>query len=426
MFERIEKNLKGDKIIWAIILLLSLLSLLAVYSSTGTLAYRYHGGNTIYYFFKHGSYMLLGLGAIYVTHLIPYKYYLRLAQIFLYLSVPLLLLTIAMGTSLNSASRWLTVPVIGLTIQTSDFAKIALIMYIARTLAMKQDEIKDFKKAFLPVIIPVGVICTLILPANLSTALMIFMVSVILMFIGRISIKHLSLLGLCGIIFLTLFIIIAPMTKTSLGNRVETWKHRIVNFSGNNDDKKEANDANFQSEQAKIAVATGGILGKGPGNSTQRNFLPHPYSDFIYAIIVEEYGLIGGILVLALYLALLFRAGVIVRKSERTFPAFLAIGLTLLLVFQAMINMAVSVNLVPVTGQTLPLVSMGGSSMLFTSSAIGIILSVSRSIIKEKEEKEAKEENIEAENKENKEGESNITAKAKEEMEEKEVEEIKN
>ncbi|HOT15161.1 MAG TPA: FtsW/RodA/SpoVE family cell cycle protein [Bacteroidales bacterium] len=419
MFERVEKNLKGDKIIWAIILLLSLLSLLAVYSSTGTLAYRYHGGNTIYYFFKHASYMLLGLGAIYITHLIPYKYYLRLAQIFLYLSAPLLLLTLVMGTSLNSASRWLTVPVIGLTIQTSDFAKIALIMYVARTLALKQDEIKDFKKAFLPVIIPVGIICTLILPANLSTALMIFMVSVILMFIGRVSIKHLSLLGLCGIIFLSLFIIIAPMTHTNLGNRVKTWKHRIVNFSGNNDDKKETNDANFQSEQAKIAVATGGILGKGPGNSTQRNFLPHPYSDFIYAIIVEEYGLVGGIFVLSLYLALLFRAGVIVRKSERTFPAFLAIGLALLLVFQAMINMAVSVNLVPVTGQTLPLVSMGGSSMLFTSAAIGIILSVSRSIIKEKE---VKEENKEDENKEKKEDENNINTQAKEKVQEKETE----
>jgi cell division protein FtsW len=214
------------------------------------------------------------------------------------------------------------------------------------------------------------------------------------------------------------------MTKTSLGNRVETWKHRIVNFSGNNDDKKEASDANFQSEQAKIAVATGGILGKGPGNSTQRNFLPHPYSDFIYAIIVEEYGLIGGVIVLALYLALLFRAGVIVRKSERTFPAFLAIGLTLLLVFQAMINMAVSVNLVPVTGQTLPLVSMGGSSMLFTSSAIGIILSVSRSIIKEKEEKEATEENKTPEDKEKKEKENGEPKETIEEPKEKEVEEI--
>jgi cell division protein FtsW len=382
VIEQVNKYLKGDKIIWGVILILSLLSLLAVYSSTGTLAYRYQGGNTIYYFLKHGSFLFVGLAAIYITHLIPYKYYSRLAQIFLYISIPLLGLTLVLGTSLNSASRWLTLPGIGLTIQTSDFAKVALMMYIARVLSLKQEEIKDFKKAFLPVIIPVGIVCALILPANLSTSMMIFVVSVILMFIGRISIKHLALLGGVGVVFLALFIWLAPMTHTSIGNRVGTWKHRIENFIGKGEETKseKSDDNNFQSDQAKIAVATGGILGKGPGNSTQRNFLPHPYSDFIYAIIVEEYGMIGGIIVLFLYLYLLFRAGVIVRKCERTFPAFLTIGLALLLVFQAMINMAVAVNLFPVTGQTLPLVSMGGSSILFTSSALGIILSVSRAV----------------------------------------------
>lgn len=387
MGDIVNKYFKGDKIIWGVILFLSLISLLAVYSSTGTLAYRYQGGNTAYYFFKHGSFLFVGLAAIYITHLIPYKYYSRLAQVFLYIAIPLLLLTLILGTRLNSASRWLTLPGIGITIQTSDFAKVALMMYIARMLSLKQDEIKDFKKSFLPIIIPVGIICILILPANLSTALMVFVVSVILMFIGRISVKHISLLGLAGIIFLSLFIWIAPMTKTGIGYRVETWKHRIETYFSK-DDKVKTEDDNFQAEQAKIAVATGGILGKGPGNSTQRNFLPHPYSDFIYAIVVEEYGMIGGIIVLFLYLYLLFRAGVIVKKCERTFPAFLTIGLALLLVFQAMVNMAVAVNLFPVTGQTLPLVSMGGSSILFTSSALGIILSVSRSISKEEEVKD--------------------------------------
>lgn len=379
-----KKYFKGDGIIWGVILVLTLFSVLAVYSSTGTLAYKYQGGNTTYYVIKHLSFMMVGFAAIYVTHLIPYKYYSRLAQLFLYISIPLLGLTLVLGTSLNSASRWLTLPGIGLTIQTSDFAKLALIMYIARMLSLKQDEIKDFKKAFIPIIVPVGLVCILILPANLSTSLMIFVVSVILMFIGRISIKHLSILGGIGIVCLALFILIAPMTKTKIGFRVETWKHRVESYVGGAKDEGEHD--NFQAEQAKIAVATGGIIGKGPGNSVQRNFLPHPYSDFIYAIIVEEYGLVGGIVILFLYLYLLYRAGVIVRKADRTFPAFLTFGLTLSLVFQAMINMAVAVNLFPVTGQTLPLVSMGGSSILFTSTAMGIILSVSRGINKEEVE----------------------------------------
>jgi cell division protein FtsW len=386
--EQLKKYFKGDRIIWGVIVCLTLFSVLAVYSSTGTLAYRFQNGNSTYYIIKHLSFMMLGFAAIYVTHLVPYKYYSRLAQLLLYISIPLLGLTLVLGTSLNSASRWLTLPGIGLTIQTSDFAKLALIMYIARMLSLKQDEIKDFRKSFLPIIIPVGLVCALILPANLSTSLMIFVVSVIIMFIGRVSVKHLLLLGGVGIVFLALFIWIAPMTKTKLGFRVETWKHRIENFAGLGDteDKEKKEQSNFQADQAKIAVATGGIIGKGPGNSIQRNFLPHPYSDFIYAIIVEEYGLVGGVVVLFLYLYLLYRAGVIVRKADRTFPAFLTIGLAISLVFQAMINMAVAVNLFPVTGQTLPLVSMGGSSILFTSAALGIILSVSRGINKEEVE----------------------------------------
>ncbi len=387
MTEVLKKYFKGDGIIWGVIISLSLISMLAVYSSTGTLAYKFQGGNTAYYILKHFSFMLVGLIAIYITHLIPYKYYSRLAQLLLIIAVPLLAITLILGTAFNSAPRWLTLPGIGITIQTSDFAKLAIIMYIARILSLRQDEIKDFYKAFLPIIFPVVIVCILILPANLSTSLIIFSVSVILMFIGRISVKHILLLGFVAALLIGCFIWLAPMTKTGFGYRVETWKHRVESFISKKD-KVKGEEENFQVEQAKIAVAMGGILGKGPGNSTQRNFLPHPYSDFIYAIIVEEYGLIGAIVVLFLYLYLLYRAGVIVRKANRTFPAFLTIGLAISLVFQAMINMAVSVNLLPVTGQTLPLVSMGGSSILFSSTALGIILSVSRGINKEEIELE--------------------------------------
>jgi len=375
----IRKYFKGDGVIWAVIVLLSLISLLAVYSSTGTLAYKYQEGNTAYYFIKHGSFMLLGLLVILITHNIPYKYFSRLSQLFLFISIPALAFTLVLGTSLNEASRWLTLPGIGITIQTSDFAKLALIMYVARILSLRQDQIKELKSAFLPVIIPVMVVCGLILPANLSTALILFATSMVLMFIGRISFKYLLVFAGTGMVVLALFLLIA--TKFEFEGRIGTWQSRIESFRNGEEDP----EGNYQVEQSKIAIASGGILGKGPGNSTQRNFLPHPYSDFIYAVIIEEYGIIGGLVVLALYLYLLYRAGVIVRKSNRAFPALLAIGLTISLVFQAMINMAVAVNLFPVTGQTLPLVSMGGSSLLFTSTALGVILSVSRGVAKQEE-----------------------------------------
>ncbi len=379
MREIITRYLKGDGVIWGVVIMLSLISLLAVYSSTGTLAYQSQEGNTTYYILKHFSLLMLSLLIIFIVHNIPYKYYSRLSQLFLLIAFVLLTLTLIMGTSYNEARRWLTLPGIGLTVQTSDFAKLALVMYIARILSLKQYKIDKPSNLIAFLFIPIAVICGLILPANLSTALILFTTSMILLFIGRVKVKYLLGLILAGIfagtIFLSAFIISGEQ------GRVETWKSRIENYvSGDNEE-------NYQVEQAKIAVATGGILGKGPGNSTQRDFLPSAYSDFIYAIIVEEYGFIGGLAILFLYMFLLYRAGVIVKKSSRTFGAFLAIGLTLLLVFQAMINMGVAVHLFPVTGQTLPFVSMGGSSLLFTSIAIGIILSVSRSVEKNYEEK---------------------------------------
>lgn len=375
MINVLRKYFKGDPVIWLVVFFLSIFSILTVYSATGTLAYRYQGGNTAYYIIKHGIILCMGIAIIYVTHLIPYKYYSKLAQIFLYISIPLLLFTLVMGTNYNEASRWLTLPVIGLTMQTSDFAKLALIMYVARMLAMKQETIGNFRQTFLPVVIPVVIVCGFIMPANLSTAMILLLTSLILMFIGRIHISHLLLLGVTGIAILSLFVAISLWTKKE--GRVQTWINRIENF------KNADSEDNYQVEQAKIAIVTGGVIGKGPGNSVQRNFLPHPYSDFIYAIIIEEYGITGGFVVLFLYLYLLFRAGVLVRKSNRTFPAFLSVGLAISLVFQAMVNMAVAVNLLPVTGQTLPLVSMGGSSLLFTCVALGIILSVSRGLDQE-------------------------------------------
>jgi cell division protein FtsW len=390
--ELFARYFKGDKVVWGVIFALSIFSLLAVYSSTGTLAYKYQEGNTLYYIMKHFTLLLFGLGMIFVTHMIPYKYYSRLSQGLLYLSIFLLAITLVLGTSLNQATRWLTLPVIGLTIQTSDMAKLALIMYIARVLSLRQDKVDDFNGFIVNLVLPVVVVCGLIMPANLSTALMLFVISFVLMFIGRVKIKYLLIVGVVGIMIIAL--VITGIVVSGKKGRVATWQNRIENFvSGESSE-------NFQAEQSKIAIASGGIFGKGPGNSTQRNFLPHPYSDFIYAIIIEEYGFIGGVVVLFLYLFLLYRAGVIVRKATRTFAAFLAIGLAISLTFQALINMGVAASVFPVTGQTLPLVSMGGSSILFTGFAFGIILSVSRSIEEEGKEQENSEteKNIEIEN----------------------------
>ncbi len=365
-------RLQGDKVIWFVVAFLSLFSILAVYSSTGTLAYRFQAGNTEYYLIKHFIILVSGLLLMYVAHKIKYTYYSRLSQLALFLAIPLLVFTLVMGTSINEANRWLTLPVINITFQSSDFAKLALIMYIARVLTKKQDQIKDFKSAFLPVILPVIIVCGLILPANLSTAVILFATSMVLMFIGRISLKYILAMSGIGVFFLSIFLLI--LFNSPETGRLYTWKARIDRFM----DKE--NSDTYQSDQAKIAIATGGITGKMPGNSSQRNFLPQAFSDFIYAIIIEEYGLIGGFVVLMLYLILLFRGVRIAHRSPGTFGAFLAAGLTFSLVFQAMINMAVTVDLLPVTGQPLPLLSMGGTSLWFTSLAIGIILSVSRKV----------------------------------------------
>jgi len=376
----IDRYIKGDRIIWLVVFLLAILSVLAVYSSIVTLAYKYKDGDTFYYLMKHVIILLFGFAFMIGAHNLNYKYYSRISQIALFISIPLLVLTLITGANINDASRWLVIPVINQTFQTSDLAKLALIMYLARLLYKKQDNIKDFKSAFLPIMVPVLLVCGLILPANFSTAAILFATSLIIMFIGRINIKYiLSLIGI-GIGSLMLLLLIAKV-KPDLLPRLDTWVGRIESFSD------AESEGNYQADQAKIAIATGGVVGKGPGKSTQRNFLPHPYSDFIYAIVIEEYGLIGGFSVIILYLILFYRGIKIAQKSEKTFGTFLAVGLSFSLVFQAMINMAVAVNLFPVTGQPLPLVSMGGTSIWFTCLAIGIILSVSRNTTKEESKK---------------------------------------
>ncbi len=375
----LETYFKGDRVIWLTVMLLSIFSILAVYSSTGTLAYKYQSGNTEYYLFKHTFILLFGFVLMYFAHLLKYTAYARVSKIAILIAMPLLLLTLLMGTNLNEASRWLTLPIVNLSFQTSDLAKLALIMFVARALSRKQEVIKDFRAAFVPIMVPVLITCGLILPANFSTAAVLFCTCVILMIIGRINIKYIgSLIGIAVVAF-GLFIIIAKVT--GFEGRISTWEKRLNTFV--NDDES----GSYQSQQAKIAIASGQLFGKGPGNSSQRNFLPHPYSDFIYAIIIEEYGLAGGALVVVLYLVLFYRAIKIAQASPRAFATFLAIGCAFSLTFQAMINMAVAVNLFPVTGQPLPMLSMGGTSIWFTSIAIGIILSVSRDYEKEGGEK---------------------------------------
>lgn len=400
---------KGDKVIWALVVLLALMSLLVVYSSTGSLAYKMYKGNTEVYLFKQVAFISIGIFLIYVFHQVNYTIYSRVSKILFWLVVPLLIYTLFFGVSYNEGSRWIKLPIINLTFQTSDLAKLALFMYLSRMLSKKQEVIKDFKQGFLPLIIPIGIVCVLIAPANLSTALLVGATSMVLLFIGRASIKHLVLTGLIAMIPVALLVLAAiwqhnsgngvkpkAENRSRLTARVSTWVNRVDAFIYGGDLKND--DDNYQVNQAKIAIAKGGWMGLGPGNSEQRNFLPHPYSDFIYAIIIEEYGLMGGTFVLLVYLIFLFRSIQLFRKCPFAFGAFLALALSFTLVIQAMANMAVNVNLFPVTGVTLPLVSMGGSSFLFTCVAIGIILSVSRFVEKNQEEgSEEEEDEIEEE-----------------------------
>ena len=392
-FTNVGSNLasktKGDKVIWAIVVILTLASLLVVYSSTGSLAYKY-SKSTESYLFKQFAFIVLGVMLIYFAHRVNYTIYARVAKILFLISIPLMIYTLLFGSRLNSANRWITLPVINMTMQTSDLAKLALFMYLSLQLSRKQDVIKDFKKGFLPIIIPVGIICLLIAPANLSTALLVGATSLLLMFIGRINTKHILVTIGIGLVPIILLVSVAvkyydkveqkqkELPAIFSGGRIPTWISRIQTFIYT--DKNTDSEKLYQTNQAKIAVANGGWIGKGPGTSTQRNFLPHSYSDFIYAIIIEEYGFLGASFMMFIYLLFLYRCIRLYRKCPFAFGAFLALALSFTLVIQAIANMGVAVNAFPNTGVTLPLVSMGGSSFLFTCLSIGIVLSVARNV----------------------------------------------
>ena len=369
--QRIFDNLRGDRSIWLVAFMLSMASILAVYSSTGSLAYKYQQGNTEFYILKHVLLLVASWFVLYICYLLHYTRYARLAPWMLVIAVFLLILTLAIGTDINDARRWIKLPGINQSFQASDFAKIALIVYLAVQITRKQDIIKSFQAAFLPLFLPVVGICFLIAPANLSTALVLFLVCILMMFIGRVPLKFIGALLVLGVAAFAMLVIIDRVAPGLV--RLDTWIVRVQDFMGNSEGK-------YQVEQSKIAIAKGGFFGMGPGNSMQRNFLPHPYSDFIFSIIIEEYGLLGAALVLGLYLLLLFRCVRLVTIAPKAFGAIVAIGLCLMLVIQALANMAVSVHLVPVTGLPLPMVSMGGNSVLFTGASIGIILSVSKYI----------------------------------------------
>ena len=366
-------DIKGDRVIWIVVLFLSIFSMLAVYSSTGTLAYKFQHGNTEYYILKHLFILLLGFALMYACHRINYTYYARLAEVLYWGSVALLVYTLLFGINVNEANRWATIPVLNVSFQSSDVAKLALIILVAKLLTKKQGSILDFKGTFMPILLRIGIVVALILPNNLSTAALIFMTSVVLIYVGGVKIRYLIYLTSAGILGFLLFIMIAHYAP-NIGGRIGTWQNRIVTFTGGH------GSDTFQVDQAKIAISSGGFFGKMPGNGTQKNFLPHPYSDFIFAIIIEEFGLIGGFIILILYVILFTRGYRIVMKFPHTFGALLSIGLSFSLTFQALINMLVAVDLMPVTGQPLPLISMGGTSIWFTCISIGMILSVSRYI----------------------------------------------
>jgi len=380
---------KGDRVIWGIVIILTLISLLVVYSSTGSLAYKY-SKSTESYLFKQFAFIILGLFVIYFAHRVNYTIYAKVAKILFLVSIPLMIYTLLFGEKINEGSRWIKLPIINMTMQTSDLAKLALFMYLSLQLSRKQGVIKDFKKGFLPIVIPVAVICVLIAPANLSTALLVGATSFMLMFIGRVNTKHILLsagIALIPVLFLfTLAVTNYDKAKHkskelpaifAMG-RIPTWVGRIQTFIYSN--KEDENEKLYQINQAKIAIANGSWVGRGPGNSEARNFLPHSYSDFIYAIIIEEYGLFGAAFMIFIYLLFLYRCIRLYRKCPYAFGAFLALALSFTLVIQAIANMGVAVNAFPNTGVTLPLVSMGGSSFLFTCLSIGIILSVARNV----------------------------------------------
>lgn len=378
------KNIKGDRLIWAIVALLAIFSFLPVYSAASNLAYSNGIGSTFSYFLTHFMHLFFGFAIMYGMHRIPYRYFRGLSMVMLPVVLALLIITLFQGTTIEgaNASRWIQIPIVGMSFQTSTLAGVVLMVYVARYLSKIKDKDITFGESILPLWIPVFLILILILPANFSTAAILFILVTILVFIGGYPFKYLGIIIAMGIVALTLFVLVAKAFPEVMPNRIDTWMNRIENFANGED-----TEADYQIEKAKIAIASGGVHGLGPGKSIQKNFLPQSSSDFIFAIIIEEYGLIGGLSLLLTYSWLLFRIVIVSQKADTIFGKLLVLAVGLPIVFQALINMAVAVELFPVTGQTLPLISSGGTSIWMTCLAIGIILGVSakREEIKEQE-----------------------------------------
>lgn len=374
MLKDILQNIKGDRQIWTILVIMSVISILAVYSSSRSLAYRFQDGNTEYYLFKHLFILVFSFVITYIIHRIDHRYFSRIAQFMLFLSVPLLLYTLFFGHEINDAKRWITIPVVNLTFQSSDFAKLSLIMYTSRTLAHKQGVIKSWMEGFVPVMLPIGIICGLIMLENMSSALILMATNLVIMFIGRVSMKYIMATMLLGVFVVGIVVGISFMKKDK--GRFETWKNRVEDYFN-----KDPDNPPYQIMHANIAIAKGGLVRFAPGQSTQCNFLPEAFSDFIYATVIEEYGLLGGAFIIVIYIWLLYRVINIFKESKRAFGALMALGLGISIVMQAFINMAVVVNILPVTGLTLPFISMGGTSIWFNGFAFGIVLSVSRHVM---------------------------------------------
>ncbi|MGL2966589.1 FtsW/RodA/SpoVE family cell cycle protein [Flavobacterium sp. XGLA_31] len=369
-------SLKGDKVIWAFVALLALFSFMPVFSASSNLAYMRHGsGNALTYLLKHAAQVSVGFFILYKVHKIPYHYFRTISRFLLPVVWLLLVYTLLKGTIIEgaNASRWIQIPFIGITFQTSTLASIVLYVFVARYLSKTRETPVTFQSSLWELWLPVFVTLILILPANLSTAALIFAMVVMLAFIGKYPIKYIGIILGAGILGLVFFILVAKAFPGAFPNRVDTWIARIDNFTSNKPDEDD-----YQIEKAKIAIASGGVYGLGPGKSVQKNFLPQSSSDFIYAIIVEEYGLFGGLVILGMYLLLMFRFVVAAHKANSLFGKLVVVGLGFPIIFQAMTNMAVAVELLPVTGQTLPLISSGGSSIWMTCIALGIILSVTK------------------------------------------------
>ena len=389
MIQDLFKHLQGDRVIWALVAMLALFSFMPVYSASTNLVYVVGNGSTIGHLVKHAVLLFMGFAIMFAVHKIPYRYFSGGAVLLYPIVIILLIYTLSQGITIGgaNASRWIRVPIVGVGFQTSTLAALVLMVLVARYISRNKNKEIKFKESVVRLWLPVALALVLILPANFSTTAIVFFVIMILVYLGGYPGKYILYILGAGIIALSIFILMAKAFPDAMPNRVNTWQSRIESFS----DASETEG--YQVEKAKIAIATGGITGRGPGKSVQKNFLPQSSSDFIYAIIIEEYGLLGGLAILVFYFMLLMRILIAAKKAGTVFGTMLVISIGIPIIFQAMINMAVATNLLPVTGQTLPLISSGGTSIWMTCFGLGIILSVSSANEVTEEELEEEDEN---------------------------------